>query len=60
MGVAGLTWSLALIIGPAAGMKMFALDPAAYWLSCGALGVLAMLVISVSADAPASKGGAAN
>jgi MFS family permease len=55
LGVAGLTWSLALIIGPVAGMKMFALHPAAYWLSCGALGVLAMLVISMNAGTRSSK-----
>jgi len=45
MGVSGLAWALALIIGPAAGMKMFALDPGGYWLACGALGVFAAAVI---------------
>jgi MFS family permease len=48
MGVAGLTWSLALIIGPVTGMKMFTLNPVAYWIACGALGVLASLVISIN------------
>jgi MFS family permease len=47
MGVAGLTWALALIIGPWTGMKLFTLHPAAYWLVCGALGVFAAAVISV-------------
>jgi MFS family permease len=46
MGVAGLTWSLALIIGPWSGMKLFTLHPAAYWLVCGALGLFAAAVIS--------------
>ena len=48
MGVAGLTWSLALIIGPFAGMKLFAAHPAAYWIVCGALGACAAAVISGS------------
>jgi MFS family permease len=55
MGVAGLTWSLALIIGPVTGMKLFAFHPAAYWLSCGALGMLATLIISLNADARSAK-----
>jgi MFS family permease len=46
MGVAGLTWALALIIGPWSGMKLFTLHPAAYWLVCGALGLFAAAVIS--------------
>ena len=46
MGVAGLTWALALIIGPWSGMKLLTLHPAAYWLACGALGVFAAAVIS--------------
>jgi len=46
MGVSGLAWALALIIGPWAGMKLFTLHPAAYWLVCGALGLFAAAVIS--------------
>ena len=53
MGVSGLTWGLALIIGPAAGMKLFESNPAAYWLTCLALGALAAAVISTCADARA-------
>jgi MFS family permease len=46
MGVSGLTWALALMIGPWTGMKLFVLHPAAYWLVCGALGLFAAAVIS--------------
>jgi MFS family permease len=45
MGVYGLVWAAALIVGPALGMKMFALGPAVLWLSCGALGLLAATII---------------
>ena len=51
MGVSGLTWALALIIGPAAGMKLFTVEPAAYWLACAALGVFAAVIISIRMDA---------
>ncbi len=47
MGVNGMTWALALIIGPVAGMKLFASSSAAYWGACAALGVFAAMVISV-------------
>jgi MFS family permease len=55
MGVSGLTWGLALIIGPAAGMKLFESSPAAYWLACGALGAFAAMVISTNMDARSDK-----
>ena len=45
MGANGLVWAAALVIGPGLGMKMFALGPAALWLSCGALGLLAATII---------------
>jgi MFS family permease len=45
MGVYGLVWAAALIIGPALGMKLLALGPAVLWLSCGALGLLAATII---------------
>lgn len=46
MGVSGLTWALALITGPALGLKFFASAPTVYWVVCAGLGVLAAAVIS--------------
>lgn len=46
MGVSGLTWALALISGPALGLKLFALAPTVYWVGCAGLGVFAAAVIS--------------
>lgn len=51
MGVNGMTWALSLIAGPAIGMKLFALNPAAYWIGSVTLGMLAAVVISIPADA---------
>ncbi|HKI70465.1 MAG TPA: MFS transporter, partial [Verrucomicrobiae bacterium] len=48
LGVNGLTWATALIVGPGLGMKLFSLGPAVLWLSCGTLGVLAAIIILVS------------
>lgn len=56
MGVSGLTWAMALIIGPGVGMKLFTVNPTAYWVVCAALGLFAAVVISGSANArPASS-----
>ena len=55
MGVNGMTWALALIVGPAVGMKLFALNPAAYWIGCAALGVLAAVIISMPTDARSDR-----
>lgn len=51
LGVSGLTWSVALVIGPVLGMKTLAFDPAVYWMACGGLGILAAGIISVSIPA---------
>jgi MFS family permease len=45
LGSYAVTWSAALILAPALGMRLFGFSPAALWLCCGALGVLAALVI---------------
>ena len=46
MGVAGLTWSAALIIGPVSGMQLFAAAPAVYWSTCALAGLFAAAIIS--------------
>ena len=46
MGAYGLVWAVALIVGPGLGLKLLALGPAALWLTCGALGLLAAAIIS--------------
>ena len=45
MGVYGLVWAAALIIGPTLGMKLLALGPAVLWLSCGVLGLVATAIM---------------
>ncbi len=55
MGVNGMAWAVALVIGPAAGLKLFAFNPAVYWAACLALGVLAALVISKSPAQTSSR-----
>jgi MFS family permease len=41
MGIYGLTWTLALIVGPALGMQLFSAGPAILWLACGVVGATA-------------------
>ena len=48
LGVSALTWSVALIIGPGLGMKLFAHNPAAYWLACGVISLVAAGIILVA------------
>jgi MFS family permease len=50
MGVAGLTWATALIIGPISGMKLFAAAPTVYWIVCATAGVFAAMAISNSPE----------
>lgn len=45
MGINGLTWAIALITGPALGMKLFEAAPAIYWITTGAVGALAAVAI---------------
>lgn len=51
MGAFGLTWACGLIVGPAMGMKLFAFDPSALWLGCGALGLIAAAIIFAASEA---------
>jgi MFS family permease len=45
MGAYAVTWSAALIFAPQMGMRLFGVSPAALWLACGALAVLAAAII---------------
>lgn len=44
-GAFSLTWACGLVFGPALGMKLFEINTTALWLICGALGLLAALII---------------
>ncbi len=44
MGTYGLTWTLAQVLGPAMGMRLFAANPAAFWISGGVLGAVSAIV----------------
>jgi MFS family permease len=46
MGAWGLTWSLAFVFGPGLGMMLFSSSPAALWVTCGLLGVVAAGIIT--------------
>jgi MFS family permease len=47
MGIYGSAWAMALIVAPGVGMKMLAYSPSFLWLFCGALGVMAAVIIMV-------------
>lgn len=47
MGVSGLTWATALIVGPATGIHLLESGPGKLFLACAALGAVAAAVISV-------------
>lgn len=55
LGVSGLTWSLAFVVGPAGGMRLFAFSPAVYFAVTGALGLLAAGIISASVKSAPPK-----
>lgn len=62
MGISGLTWSTALILGPALGMKLYTVNASAYWMTCAALGIFAASVIwrvarpATGPNSPAPRG----
>ncbi len=45
MGVLGLSWNGASILGPQLGFRLLAIDPLLVWLVCGLLGLIAAVVI---------------
>ena len=45
MGAAGLTWAMALILGPISGMKFYTVAPTAYWIVSAAAGIFAAIII---------------
>jgi MFS family permease len=49
-GVYGLTWACGLVFGPALGLKLFAINSAILWTSCGALGLVAAMIILTSLE----------
>lgn len=51
-GVNGLTWALALIIGPSTGMALFTWNPNALWLASAMCGLGAAVILSRGAKAP--------
>ena len=57
LGAFGLTWACGLIVGPAIGMKLFALEPSALWLTCGALGAPAAMIIFAASKTPVAQAG---
>ncbi len=51
MGILGLSWTGATMLGPGFGMRLYALNPTLVWLACGALGVAAAgLLLLVSGN----------
>jgi MFS family permease len=59
MGVYALTWSSALVFAPQMGLRLFGISPAALWLTCGALAVLAAATIFPLSRAGATRQAAA-
>lgn len=51
-GVFGMSFGLALVVGPPAGTILYAADPGALWSACAALGVLGAALIML----PAARG----
>lgn len=45
MGVFGLTWAMALLLGPKIGLVIYESNPALWWYMCGMFGVVAALLM---------------
>jgi MFS family permease len=46
-GIYGMTFSIALVLGPALGARLYSVDPALLWLTCGALGLVSAGLVSI-------------
>jgi MFS family permease len=51
-GAFGMTFGLALVVGPAAGTALFGARPGSVWAACAGLGVIAALLILLPAARP--------
>ena len=52
MGIYGLTWALSLTLGPSVGMLGFRYFPFWFWIGCGALGLVSVLVLLLPEKRP--------
>jgi MFS family permease len=61
MGAYGLTWTVAQVLAPGLGMRLFAADATLYWVMCGALGLASAAVLLGWAPSrgPAAEGAGA-
>jgi len=48
LGVSALTWSVALIIAPGLGMKLFACNPVIYWVTNAVICVAAAVIVLIT------------
>jgi predicted MFS family arabinose efflux permease len=48
MGLIGISWSAASMLGPSLGMQLFAWHPTVLWLACGGLGLFAAVILTRS------------
>ena len=52
MGTYGMVWALAFVFGPSIGLFVFSASPAALWIGCGFLGLLAAVIILTEVRKP--------
>jgi MFS family permease len=55
MGFMGFVWSAGMILGPTLGTFIYVRSPVALWLTCGAAGLFAAVVISICPNEGAAK-----
>jgi len=53
-GLYGLAWGSGLLLAPAVGTALFSWRPTALWLLCGALGIIAAMLVLVGEATPVS------